>query len=248
MKIRRIFFFLVLLAFSCEKDDKLAFEYITYLGDTCDGCPNIRITAPKALADSKIDKVVNNAIKEEIIYLLDFNEENDATDIESAVHSFTKGYTDLKHLFVDEPMTWEATITGSISYEDDTVLTIKLESYLFTGGAHGYQTIHYLNFNKTKAIALDGENLFKNTSDFEEYAESKFRKQEGIPEKGDINSTGFMFETGSFYLPQNIGYTQKGIELFYEQYEIASYADGPIVLTFPYPELQKYLAHVPKPK
>lgn len=219
-----------------------------YLGDTCASCPNVKITIPKALTDAKIDKVINNAVKEEVIYLLDFNDENNATDIESAIASFTKGYADLQHLFTDEGMTWEANITGSIAYEDDTILTIKLDSYLFTGGAHGYQTSHYLNFNKLKALEVDIEDLFKNTSNFEKYAETKFRAQEGIPKNGDINSTGFMFETGSFYLPQNIGYTQEGIQLFYEQYEIASYADGPILLTFPYSELQKYLVHSPKRK
>lgn len=248
MRIRYLCFFLVLLSLSCKKDDKLAFEPVTYTGDPCDGCPNINITIPRALTNTKIDKVINNAVTEEIIYLLDFNDENDAVDVESAVASFTEGYKELQHLFVDEAMLWEANITGSISYENTEILTIKLESYLFTGGAHGYQTTHYLNFNKPEALELDTEDLFKNLPDFEKYAETKFRTQEGIPDKGDINSTGFMFETGSFYLPQNIGYTQEGIQLFYEQYEIASYADGPIILTFPYSELQKYLAYSPKQK
>ena len=50
-----------------------------------------------------------------------------------------------------------------------------------------------------------------------------------------------MFEGDSFYLPQNIGYTQNGLQLFYEQYEVASYADGPITLTVPYIEIEKFM-------
>lgn len=248
MKIRLIYLLVILLSFSCKKDNALTFEPITYSGDTCGNCPKIQITVPKALGNTKLNKVINTATQEEIIYLLNFDEDVNATDIQSAVHSFINSYNNLKNQFTEEATPWEANVVALVSYEDEQILTIKLDSYLFTGGAHGYNTTHYVNFDKAKALELDTEELFKNVSTFEEYAETKFRAQEGIPQKGDINSTGFMFETGSFYLPQNIGYTQEGIQLFYEQYEIASYADGPIILTFPYSELQTYLAHYPKQK
>ena len=248
MKIRFVCFFLILLTFGCKKDNALTFEPISYSGNTCESCPEIKITVQKALGSAQIDKVINNAIKEELIYLLNFNDELNASDIESAIRSFTKGYTDLKSQFVEEATPWEAAVNAVVSYEDKNIVTIKIDSYLFTGGAHGYNTTHYLNFDKQKTKELNTEDLLKNNSDFEEYAESKFRIQEGIPTEANINSTGFMFETGLFYLPQNIGYTKDGIQLFYEQYEIASYADGPIILTFPYSELQKYLAYAPKPE
>ncbi len=248
MKIRTVCFLLVLISFGCKKDNKITFEPLTYFGNECTDCPLVEITVPKALGNAKVDKVVNNALKEEVIYLLNFNEENDATDIESAIISFTKGYTDLKNQFSEEATPWEATVNTAVSYEDDEIITLKLDSYLFTGGAHGYNTTHYLNFNKQKSIELDTEDLFKNKSDFEEFAESKFRIQEEIPSQYDINSTGFMFETGSFYLPENVGYTEQGVQLFYEQYEVASYADGPIVLTISYKELKRYLVHSPKQK
>lgn len=248
MKIRIVCLFLILLSFSCKKDNAITFEPTSYSGDTCGDCPKIKITIPSALGDTKIEEVINNAVKEELIYLLNFNEDTNPTDIDIAIRSFVKGYTDLKSQFTEEATPWEVAITGSVSFEDKNMLTIKIDSYLFTGGAHGYNTTSYLNFDKPKAMELDTENLFKNNPQFEAYAESKFRMQEGIPAKGDINSTGFMFETGSFYLPQNIGYTKEGIQLFYEQYEIASYADGPIILTFPYSELKTFLVYAPAPE
>lgn len=248
MKTRSICFFLILLAFSCKKDDALTFEPTTYSGDTCANCTKVKITIPKALGEAKINKVVNNALKEELIYLLNFNDEQDAIEIETAIRLFGKGYTDLKQLYAEEATPWEANVNGSVSFENKEILTIKLDSYLFTGGAHGYNTTHYLNFDKLNAIELNTEDLFKNTSDFERYVETKFRLQEDIPSEGDINSTGFMFETESFYLPQNIGYSKEGIQFFYEQYEIASYADGSIIITIPYSELKKYLVINPSQK
>jgi hypothetical protein len=66
--------------------------------------------------------------------------------------------------------------------------------------------------------------------------------QEKIPEGEPINSTGYMFERDTFYLPQNIGFTQDGVKLLYNEYEVASYADGPVELLLPYKEVKKYLS------
>ena len=50
-----------------------------------------------------------------------------------------------------------------------------------------------------------------------------------------------MFEEDAFYLPENIGFTPKGIQLLYNQYEVSSFAEGPIEVTIPYNEVKKYL-------
>ncbi|HBU78322.1 MAG TPA: hypothetical protein DEF18_09490, partial [Muricauda sp.] len=45
----------------------------------------------------------------------------------------------------------------------------------------------------------------------------------------------------SFHLSNNVGYTKDGIQLIYNQYEVASYADGPIVLVLTYNEVNPFL-------
>ena len=50
-----------------------------------------------------------------------------------------------------------------------------------------------------------------------------------------------MFEDEKFQLPQNIFFTDKGLLLYYNSYEIASYADGPKELLFSYKEVNDYL-------
>ena len=242
MKIRIICLFAVLLSLGCKKDGKLTFEPVSFTKNECSECPTINISIPKALEKNKIATSINTALREEVISILNFDEETEAIDIESAINSFSEAYYDLKEKYADESTQWEAKIDGTVTYEDKNVLTIKLDSYLFTGGAHGYSTSRFLNFNKKKGLELDNSELFKNIEAFLELAEAKFRSQENIPETKAINSTGFMFETDHFYLPKNIGYTQNGLQLFYQQYEVASYADGPIVLTLPYTEVQKFMA------
>jgi hypothetical protein len=50
-----------------------------------------------------------------------------------------------------------------------------------------------------------------------------------------------MFEDDTFQLPQNLFYTDKGLLLFYNPYEVASYADGTKELLLPYNEVDDYL-------
>ena len=242
MKTPFAYFLVVLLLLSCKNEEKLTFEPIDFQGNGCNGCPEISIKLPKALENGRINKTINTALTEEVISLLTFEDETEPTDIKEAIASFTKGYIDLKKIYPDEAQEWEAKINGEVTFEDARMITVQLTSYMFTGGAHGYGSTLFLNFDKEKGTELEDWELFTDREDFQKYAETKFRLQEAIPKDESINSTGFMFEQDSFYLPENIGFTQEGLKLLYNQYEVASYADGPVELTLPYKEVQKFLA------
>lgn len=246
MNFRLFCFFCLLLIYSCEEEYQLLFEQTTYGNTPCELCATVQISIPKAKGTAALDNAINTALKEELIYILNFDETDDATDIESAIATFSKGYTDLKSKFIEEATPWEAKISGELSYEDTNFISIKINSYIFTGGAHGYSTTRFLNFDKLQALELNTEDLFHNQTKFTALAALAFRSQEQIPLHTSINSTGFMFDNDTFYIPENIGYTQEGLQLFYEQYEIASYADGPIKITLPFLELKDHLKYTPK--
>lgn len=230
------------LLIGCNDEHKLTFEPLIVSDNDCTECPNIAIEIPKALEPSKLTESINNALEEELISLLVFDDEFEATSVTEAIQSFKNGYGELKKLYPDETAGWEAKISGVVSFEDKNMITIALNSYLFTGGAHGYTTRSFLNFNKRKGKEIENWELFNDQDHFKKFAESKFRIQENIPQDNPINSTGFMFEQDEFYLPENIGFTEKGLVLLYNQYEVASYADGAIELVLPYAEVKNYLA------
>ncbi len=234
---------LCLLVFiGCKEDGKLFFELEEISEEACEGCPNIYIGIPRSLEDSKLSETINTALDEELIYQLVFDEDIEVATISEAIQSFQNGYDELRNLYPDEITPWEANITGSVSYENKDILTIALNSYLFTGGAHGYTTQRLLNFDKRKGGEMDNWELFKDKDRFKQFAETKFRIQEGIPQESPINTTGFMFEDDKFHLPENIGFNEKGLVLLYNQYEVASYADGAITLVLPFNEVKNYLA------
>ena len=238
------FAYILLILFiitACEEETTLVMEPVVYTNSPCASCPDVSIQYPKALEDTKLSRAINTAIEEEIIGLLTFADSLEVTNIDEAIKSFTQGYNELKEVYPDETIPWEANIQAEVSFENRQVLSIKLDSYLFTGGAHGYAATQFLNFDMDKGQEIDTKALFKDLLAFRSFAESKFRKQEEIPEKVPINSTGFMFELDTFYLPENIGLTPKGILLLYNQYEVASYADGQIELLIPFREVKKFV-------
>ncbi|MDV7137850.1 DUF4163 domain-containing protein [Maribacter sp. TH_r10] len=242
MKTQISFFLFILILLGCKDDGKLVFEPQIISEEACEECPKINIEIPKPLEESKLSETINTALNEELISLLVYDDEIEATTVSEAIRSFKNGYNELQKLYPDETTRWEAKITGTVSYEDKNMLTIALNSYLFTGGAHGYTTRRFLNFDKRKGEEIESWELFKDKEHFEHFAETKFRIQEEIPQEGPINSTGFMFEEDRFYLPENIGFTQEGLVLLFNQYEVASYADGAITLVLPFNEVKNYLA------
>jgi len=241
MKSKFISLLICFLFIACSDEEALTFEPLSISNETCENCSSVLIEIPHALGMTKLSETINTALQDEIIALLNFDEESNAHNLESATKAFVNDYEELNDKFPEESIPWEAKISGSITFENKDIITIRLESYIFTGGAHGYGTNRFLNFDKANGVELFQEDLFKNKNEFKKFTETLFRNQENIPTDVNINSTGFMFETENFYLPDNIGYTNKGLLLFYEPYEIASFADGPITITIPYNEANKFL-------
>jgi hypothetical protein len=236
------FLLLFLLLASCASDTGLEMRPLEFSGEICDTCPVVRVSIPEAVNGHQLGRNVNTAIREEILELLDYDEERDAQDIPGAIAAFQQGFQQMQREFPEELTGWEASVKAFKSYEDSNVLSIQMDTYIFTGGAHGYPATTYLNFSKKTGEELDAEELFAEPGAFSEFAEAAFRKQYDIAPEAPINSTGFMFDENGFSLPQNIGLTTEGLILHYNPYEAASYADGALILRFPLSGVSSYMA------
>jgi len=233
---------LIVLMSACQTDKNLEMGSLEYTGAACESCPAVRISIPEVLGKSKLATSVNTALREEIIELLDYAGEQDARDIPGAIKAFQDGFRKMQEEFPEELTGWEASVKAFKSYEDSGLITLRMNTYLFTGGAHGYPSTRFLNFDKKTGKELEAPELFKDPEAFAEFAEAAFREQFDIPSGAPINSTGFMFEDNRFKLPQNIGLTTEGLVLHYNPYEAASFADGDLVLEFPLEAIRPFLA------
>lgn len=215
---------------SCTKEQPLVFSEINYekTSEHVEGQwqAKVEIKIPLALSEGAISDSINTTIYnfvESVVYLGE--EKPDFSSYEAMASSFIASYEELKKEYPDE-VGWEANITGKIAFQTERLLNVRVEYYMFTGGAHGYFGVKSLLFDLQTGKNLSQKELFSDVEKLKVFAEQKFRKDFHIPEGHSINSTGFMFEDDVFHLPENIFFTDEGLLFHYNVYEISSYADG----------------------
>ena len=172
---------------------------------------------------------INTQITTQIIATLFLGEDQNpsAKSIEEAANQFILAYRDHKNEFEYE-LEYEAEIRVSKIFSNQAYLSLQFENYLFTGGAHGYGSTFFKNFNLQTGNEISPSNFFEDYMGFLKLAEKAFRKQHNIPESESINAVGFWFDDDTFYLPESMGVSKNELLFIFNPYDIASYADGAI--------------------
>jgi len=242
----------LLLAFfvasSCSFNAPLKFEETSISGENFDGClssncPSIKIQYLKATGTNQKSNNVNRHIENALIDIVASTEDDRSyiTHVSEAVQFFIDDFKKFQGDFDNNYVDYDVDTFMQVSYQSESLVSIELNYYLFTGGAHGFNGTKFLNFNAKTGDLLSNETLFESLEEFLAIVENKFRTLYQIPEGRSINATGFWFERDSFHLPDNIGFTETEMILHYNQYEIASYAEGPIILSIPIEKVVQYL-------
>lgn len=210
--------------------------------DCNENCPNIVLKIPIAKNSNIIADSINKTVFASVKSIVDFGDKpNSSVNYDQLATAFIKAYEKLKRDFPQDRFGWEGKIEGKIKYSSENILNIEIKHYTFTGGAHGYAGLRSLLFNPKTGKRIPNEKLFKNWNLFKAFAETKFRSKYKIPRDQSINSTGMQFENNTFQVAQNIFFTNEGIILHYNPYEIAAYVDGSRDLLIKYEEANDYL-------
>lgn len=235
----------VLFIIGCKKDltfKNVHFEQKSKTPNKFDS-PKASVTVPfaknKTIVADSINKKVFNVVQS-IIYNQEVSKK--ATTYDAVLKDFIMEYQKIIAKNPGDPFGWEANVTGKIKHLSSQILNIEIEHYSFTGGAHGYQGLRSIVIDPLTGKNIPNAKLFKNEDAFKKFAEKTFRIQFQIPANSNINSTDLMFEEEKFQLPQNYFFTDSGLLLYYNTYEIASYAQGPQELLLTFKELEPYLA------
>jgi hypothetical protein len=240
--------FLLTLAFSCKKHTPLVFSSESFTEDSlaiCQNtsCPEISINYIKVEGDELIANKLNSAIETFIIEALEIRDDSipKASSISEAASNFIQTYRLHSADFPDMEAEYFAEIDVSESFASEELISINMHQYLYSGGAHGYENSSFKNLDRRTGEEISSADLFKNSEELNHLVEKKFREIHNIPAAASINSTGFSFENDSFYLPETIGFTKDKMLLVYNQYEIASYADGAVEVEISKEEIKEYL-------
>lgn len=200
----------------------------------------VKASIPIATGDDEVSRNINNKVFNTVRLIV--SQEDDTSNTYDEL--FRKFVTDYESFVNDNPdyaLGWDAEIEGTVIFFNSEIINIQLDSYTMTGGAHGNSNKTSLIFSPKDGRELSINDIVKDTVKLAQLSEKKFREKYDIPVDKNINSTGLMFPDNKFILPQSIFITNEGLILFYNSYEIASYADGTKEIIIPYSEIKDNL-------
>lgn len=207
-------------------------------------CPKITVDyllyAPQNNRETQLNKAITSFIAASL-YLEDPKQEPTALTIEEAANGFVDSYWRDHAEFPDLAAAYFVEASVTETHRDDLFLSLEFKQYKYTGGAHGYHDVSYNNFDIKTGKELTNQSLFKHYDALSEFAEIEFRKEFSISQKSNINANYFWFNGNTFIMPSSLGFVQDSLVLHYNQHEIASYTDAPVILSIPLDKVKEFM-------
>ncbi|MGB5418686.1 PdaC/SigV domain-containing protein [Algibacter sp.] len=221
-----------LALFSCNEEQKTVFLDTNY---TTQSNSIVQVNIPQANGNNSISNPINSEIQKIIISALQIGNPDEITSssIKESIDSFNEEYQAFKNDFPESDQPWEAQIDGEIMYQSTELISIAITTFTNTGGAQGELTISFLNFDANNGKRIQTNNLFDNVEAFKTLAKSYFKET--------TEDETVLSDNDEFKLPANIGYSEEGVVLLYNTYEIAPYASDIVEFVIPFSEVESYL-------
>lgn len=148
------------------------------------------------------------------------------------------------HGDIEDEMTYTNDMTIQKTYETDRIVTFEIQTYEFTGGAHGLGMTYGVTFRKS-----DGQQVNMNVLPNNIVENEKWKKlmKEGLKEYFEVKTDQELEEcidvdVNDLPLPETeVHFNEKGLVMTYQSYEIACYAAGQPSLVIPYSKLEPYM-------
>lgn len=239
IKMPRLFyiFLLIFCFFSCKDEVILNFSE-TQITDNSDSM--IEINIPKAEGKTEAAKQINTSLTQFVNTTLNIEGNSDVkTETKESIVAFNKAAKEFKTqigkaLFKDIPK-WEVLIDGEVVYKNEYLASIAMNSSINTGGAHSNLKFQFFNFDIKTGKQLTTKDLINDVTAFTNLA-SKYFERELL--STDENRAA-PFNTGSFKLPENLGFSDEGVIIFFDSFNTAT--NNVIEFTIPYVKANDYL-------
>ncbi len=120
-------------------------------------------------------------------------------------------------------------------FSNNRYLTLEFSEGGYMGGAHGSwsSVTYHLNPQTGEQYTLESFFGEDGLQKLLVIAEKLFRESEGIDPDVPLSESGYWFSNDEFHLGSNFTFTDDGMEIMYNHYEIAPYSEG--IITFKIP-------------
>lgn len=207
--------------------------------DTCTYFKVDYIEAVSGANKDKVNKFITNIINSSLTF-----GDTVITNMQIAADSFMAQYVSMRREFPGSPQYWYLELSISANLDHPKILNIASGNSSYMGGAHPNSYLEYYNISKETGDTLSLGNLF--AAGFEkklnELIDAKFRKNNNIAAGESLADKGGLFENKISYNYNWIISKDGSITFYYNPYEIASYAQGPIEITLSKEEIAPLLS------
>ena len=162
-------------------------------------------------------------------------------NLNKAASLFAENYEEVRKDMGSLGGCWELETTADTLHASPKALTVKLETYTYMGGAHPNSSLTLYTFDRETGRMLTLDDMISDTTALLGVLEKEFRHHQNLLPLTNLEEQGYFLRDGRFFLPANVGVSREGLVFYYNPYEIAAYAVGPIQVTVPYAKLNGIL-------
>ncbi|MCD4735611.1 MAG: DUF3298 and DUF4163 domain-containing protein [Bacteroidales bacterium] len=155
--------------------------------------------------------------------------------------SYIKASEGIENIENTASFNWEKKVAMKTIYNENNLLSLQVDRYVYTGGAHGITMTGFLNFNTRDGHKIQLDNIVDpaHSADLQKMLNLKVRKMNGIQQSEKLSQSGFFMDT--IPVSDNWYANHDGVGFLYNIYSIAPYSMGVTKLFFTFDELQGLL-------
>jgi len=168
------------------------------------------------------------------------SEEEQKETLEDLAEGFLGKYENLRKDMPDYSTGWFLERSITVIHNTTDILSLDMSEIVYSGGAHPNSTRNYVSLDVSTGMILTLSDILMDDHmrSLKEIAEREFRRLKETPADQDLDEAGFWFEDGKFRLNDNFAIIDQGLVFYFNNYEVASYADGPTRLVIPFENLK----------
>jgi len=192
-----------------------------------------------------LDKAINDSINTDLRGFIFNVEPNLSKPLKQLVDESKTSLLDEYHTQLIE---WPENYNGynhdikqKLILQNNNFISLEVERYSFSAGAHGMGWIDFIHHDLKTGKRLYLNDFFKSIDKLMKLTESSFRKQMELKENDDLEKSGFWFTNNKFHINENFCFRNDSIEFMYNQYEIAPFSMGSILIKVPTKEVKSDL-------
>ena len=189
-----------------------------------------------------LDTAVRASINERVNFILN-GSEGEPKSLQKMGDDFVKDYNEFMKEMPGYDLGWYFRGQVTVLISSDTLISLQVDTESFTGGVHPTYSTNFVNVEpKTgTAFLLDAMLRPGYQEELNRLGKEDLRNQLELGESDSLTlPIEEDLEDGPFELNDNYGFRKEGIVFYFNDYEVGSFAEGPIEILIPYEVLQDW--------